>query len=72
MKFFSISNIEPRLKFQTFISVLLATISSIQFNNVYALNPFAVPTPKCLTLKCPHPSSSSGFKDGPSTIIEDT
>ena len=70
IKFGFISRIEPSDKFQTFISLFVATISRISFKIVKELNPLAVATPKCRTLNLPHPSSKSGLKDGPSTIIE--
>ena len=48
------------------------TISLIFFIISKELNELAVATPKCLTLKLPHLSSSVGFPLTPSTMIEVT
>ena len=72
MKLSLISIAEPKDKFQTFISLLFAIISLMALNTVNELNCPLVATPKCLTLNRPHPSSKSGLKEGPSTIIDVT
>ena len=63
---------EPKDKFQTLISLFREIISRIALRMENELKDFPVATPKCLTRKRPHPSSSSGLKLGPSTIIEET
>jgi hypothetical protein len=62
----------PKDRFQTLMSGFSKTTSLIFFKMVADENFEAVAIPKCLTLKLPHPSSSLGFKLGPSTIIEQT